>query len=231
MQIQTYAGSVDSPCPPLEPGWLMVEAEDELAKMTADALVDVMPPWVMLDTFLQCGVYRFYSYEHACGRAVGAYRYCGMGAGDDGEQDNPDEVHDPDRVDPIDPNTPKGSGGGPIPQPDDECDAWVPDASNAKAVKMANDISYHNTPVAWTNQTAYTTTIDGARFRFVMYWAPCPNNANAQCKFVSVFKCTKPKKKLPSLSASSSALPWVLAAVAVVLALGGAAVYSQSQGG
>ncbi len=83
-----------------------------------------------------------------------------------------------------------GGGGGtttsePIPKPTSSCDAWTADASNAKATAIAHSISYSNTPVAWKDQTAYGTTIDGVEWTFPMWW-------EGGLKMVSAYRCSTP---------------------------------------
>ena len=254
-----YDGRPDAPCPDMPPGWLMVQAQEELDRLNGvgETLLDVMPPWTMLNLFFQNGLHRFYCYEHAAGKAIAAYRYCGMGANGDegdggdgggaseddggggvsprdetppGENTNGGEDKPPIKDEEPPPPTPRGGGGPTIPTADDECDQWVGDASSAKANAIAVSINNSNQPVAWSPQSSYEQTIDGQIYRFVMYWAPCPGNASAQCKYTSVYRCAKPKKSgPPKAMISSGALGVVVAMVAAVLGLGALAAASQKK--
>jgi len=82
---------------------------------------------------------------------------------------------------------PDPSTGEPIPQDSASCH-WVPDASNSKAVALANSISFHNSPVPYTDQGVYNTTIDGTAWRFVMWSGDCRGDGGTyHC--VSAFRC------------------------------------------
>lgn len=70
--------------------------------------------------------------------------------------------------------TPAPSGGQstsePVPQPTAACSSWTVDTSTAQASAIAQNISFHDSPVAWSDQGVYDTTIGGVAYRFVMWW-------------------------------------------------------------
>jgi hypothetical protein len=112
-----------------------------------------------------------------------------------------------------------GGGGGsgqttnePIPGADATCGAWVPDASNAQAVSIAQNISFHNQPVPWADQGVYSTTINGTEWRFVMWW-------DNGLKNVAAFRCTQPITP----SVTKAGFGWGAALLAALIAAGGIA--------
>lgn len=118
------------------------------------------------------------------------------------------------------------SGHEPIPQNTASC-TWVPDATNSAAVAMANNISYHNTPIAFQDQAVYNVTIAGAQWKMVMWAGDCVGDGGTyHC--VSTFRCepgagpTPPNPSPTPAASSSSGTIWFV--ILTVLGLGGTAV-------
>jgi hypothetical protein len=110
-----------------------------------------------------------------------------------------------------------GGGGGqttnePIPTADNTCGAWVPDASNSQAVAIAQNISFHNSPVPWADQGVYSTTINGTAWRFVMWW-------DNGLKNVAAFRCTQ----AVTPAVTKAGFGWGAALLAALIAAGGIA--------
>lgn len=118
-----------------------------------------------------------------------------------------------------------GTGGGgqtsgePIPQPDGSCGSWVADASNAQIVSLATSISYHNTPVPWTDQGVYRTkSSDGTTWALVMWW-------QGGRKMVAAWRCVPAGaagggKTTTTATASSSGAGGLLAGLGGITLLG-----------
>lgn len=102
---------------------------------------------------------------------------------------------------------PAPSGGGqstnePTPQPTASCPSWTVDTTNAQASAIAQNLSFHNSPVAWSDQGIYDTTIAGTPYRFVMWW-------ENGLKAVAAYRCSSSSSNA-SVSGGSSAVPAVL---------------------
>lgn len=123
---------------------------------------------------------------------------------------------------PPTPKTDAGGGGGgqtspfPLPAPDAN-GTWVADASNPKVVAIANSISYHNTPAPWVDQGSYDTTVDGSRYRLVMWWQDGHKN-------VAAYRYVPKAGASPAIAkAGMGAGPWIAGGVvttALALAIG-----------
>lgn len=120
-----------------------------------------------------------------------------------------------------------GGGGGqtsgePAPAADASC-TWTPDASDSGIVGIANNISYHNSPVAWRDQGTYdTTSSNGTKYRLVMWW-------ENGMKMVAAYRCNPrgsgggqqpgPSKGGGVVQAGSS--PWGVLVLLALVAGGG----------
>lgn len=114
----------------------------------------------------------------------------------------------------------------PVPATDATCGAWAVDATNPQAQAIAANIAFHNSPVAWSDQGDYTTTIGGVDYLFVMWW-------EKGLKAIAAYKCTSGSAAggggsttASTTSGSSSATTAVIAgtlAVASLVAVGFAA--------
>jgi hypothetical protein len=209
--LTPYTATPDAPWPPASFGWHAVLWDDELARERAATMLDQIPVWHYQDELTACGLYRFFCYETPVGTAVGALRYEGSGAMGQGnglsldplsyvgsDQPGGGSSSGGAASDSGGTMTDGGSGGGsggsntggqttnePVPSPDGSCASWVPDTSNAQAVGIANSISFHNTPVPWTDQGVYETSIGGVAWRFPMWWENGLKN-------VAAFRCATP---------------------------------------
>jgi hypothetical protein len=187
--LVSYLGSPDCPYPPCDDGWSYVDDDGplfEAARAEAGQLGE-LPLASYTDRLTGAGLFRFFAYDTPVGPQIGALHYDGT----IGQADGVTKISTDTQG-----NLSDGSGGSftkntkgePIPQPDGNCSAWVPDASNSKAVAIATNISYHNQPVAFQDQSVYDTTIDGTRWRFVMWAGDCVGDGGTyHC--VSAFRC------------------------------------------
>jgi len=95
--VYQYAGSLGEPLPPLPEGFELVPYEDGIAQARSTAIArasarleagapatlgdppdsDALDSWQFRDELHPGGLYRFFIYEHAAGRAVGAARFTG----------------------------------------------------------------------------------------------------------------------------------------------------------
>ncbi|HTA17770.1 MAG TPA: hypothetical protein VK989_00675 [Polyangia bacterium] len=119
---------------------------------------------------------------------------------------------------PVNPNAGPPPAGQTTPQPmpatDATCSQWAADATTPQAVAIATSIAFHNTPVAWSDQGQYNTTINGTDYLYLMHW-------ENGLKAVVAWKCTAGSGAGPaaaSTASSSSAGP-IIAGVLVVGAL------------
>lgn len=113
--------------------------------------------------------------------------------------------------------TPTPSGGGqttnePTPAATSACPGWTVDTTNAQATAIAQNIGFHDSPVTWSDQGQYSTTIGGVPYTFVMWW-------ENGLKAVASYKCSTTPSSSQASTTSSSAVPAILGGTLVVGAL------------
>jgi len=111
----------------------------------------------------------------------------------------------------------------PVPATDATCGAWAVDATNPQAQAIAANIAFHNSPVAWSDQGDYTTTIGGVDYLFVMWW-------EKGLKAIAAYKCTSGSAAgptpgtTPATAAAASSSSGATAVIVGVLVVGGLVV-------
>lgn len=120
-----------------------------------------------------------------------------------------------------------GGGGGQTtpqktPTTDGNCTGWTPDATNAQAVAIANQILDTGKPVSWADQTEYKQQINGQAWAFTM------NLENGK-RFVIAWRCTTGPGATPGggggTSSGSSTGGVVAGVLATLAAIGGGVAY------
>ena len=86
----------------------------------------------------------------------------------------------------------------PVPQVDSTCAGWGVDTTNAQAAAIAGTITFHDSPTAWADQGVYNTTINGAAYRFVMWW-------ENGLKAVAAYRCSSGPGAGPAVATASAA--------------------------
>jgi len=250
MNHHAYAGSPDSPIPPVaEEGWSSVSADHvcfgHARHYAGSGVLGELPLHHFQDVTTPTGLYRFFHYDSPVGGQIGALHFDGVLVG---ETTNAGLVGAADPGSTLITLTSDGTGnfqgsdgngytlGGssgsePIPANTASC-TWVPDATNSAVTAMAQAISYGtaNKVTTFQNQAVYQTTVAGVLWDLVMWSGDCVGDGGTY-NCVSTFRCqpgatppphVNPPNPAPS-SSSSSAGGIIAAALAALLGIGGVA--------